>query len=584
MFNNREFTLRTTYASERSVQMRAFAVIVMDGGNNFIGGLDVDQLGAGMRRDLTATVTGDLMQPLPAPGEMPKKLMVTSGGATAVGVGEISTRYTASVRRSATGEGVIDDLALYDPGAGAYTVTVSSQGLVPYVFQVTVTQGYPSSLDACGCPTCTRRMSDGVCVDSRPYPADVTVSLRDALVVMRDAGGALLGPTWDAGQTRNITGELIYGKSQASGVEITYMLHSGSDESDEDEDEDEDGSDEDRSDEDGSDEDDPDNKIFQMTVLSNFSRTYLTVREGMVAWCTNGTRANPVPRFCRPADLVSEQSLETATVEYLREQRRIGVPEPAPVMGTIGEGLEYYGVRAAPRWEGTTHGLNLDLPYSGVYRFRFASFCPSDGCSVAVYRELLLDELEITVIPGTPYRLEFSQSPPARFENDFAIDPAVQIRTLDIAGNLCTNLDTFAAATVTPLERRIHDQIVPVIGGIATFPALRVQGNRGTTYTLRFDIVTVGLSIQHSPFLIIPCEDVKPNSRNDGDGQCECAPGYTADIRSSDASGTGFTDDVRNVLSYPDLYRTVVYRYARLLCIMCPRNLLVGYDPRTTET
>jgi hypothetical protein len=34
---------------------------------------------------------------------------------------------------------------------------------------------------------------------------------------MRDAGGALAGTTWDAGQTRNITGELIYGKNQATG-------------------------------------------------------------------------------------------------------------------------------------------------------------------------------------------------------------------------------------------------------------------------------------------------------------------------------------------------------------------------------
>ena len=33
----------------------------MDGGGNFIGQLDVDQLGAGLRRDLTTTVGGNLM-------------------------------------------------------------------------------------------------------------------------------------------------------------------------------------------------------------------------------------------------------------------------------------------------------------------------------------------------------------------------------------------------------------------------------------------------------------------------------------------------------------------------------------------
>ena len=31
--------------------------------------------------------------------------------------------------------------------------------------------------------------------------------------------------------------------------------------------------------------------------------------------------------------------------------------------------------------------------------------------------------------------------------------------------------------------------------------------------------MVTGLSIEHSPFLVIPCEDVKPNSANDGGGQ-----------------------------------------------------------------
>lgn len=516
--------------------METFAVIVMDGGNNFIGQTDVDELGA-VRRDLKAVVTSDLIQAPLGDGEIPRKTMLTSGGATAVGIGETSTRYFASIRRSTNGEGLIEDLTLINPGTGSYTVTVSTPGLVSYSFEVTVSPGYPSSLDACGCPSCSRRVSDGVCVDTHPYLADVRVPLRDALVVMRDAGGVLAGTNWDSGQIRNVTGELIYSKSQATGEEFTYTINS--------------------------------------TVLSNFSQTYLVAQEGMVAWCANGTKGNPVPRFCRPANTLSEQSLAMATEEYLRELRRTGVDEPMPVTGTIGKGLEYYGVGSAPRWVGNSHGLNLDYPYTGIYRFKFASFCPPHGCGYALYRELQYDELEITVIPGLPYRLEFVRAPPTKFENDFVLDPAVQFWTLDIAGNLCTNLDTFAVVSLSPKERRIHGQTAPVIGGIATFSNLKVQGHRGTIYTLRFEMVTTGLSLEHSPFLVIPCKDVKPNSQNDGEGQCECMPGYTEDIRTPAALGTGFTDDMSSVLSYPSLYKKVVYRPESYLRTLQPYGVCV---------
>ena len=534
MFNNKVYTLRTTYSSERALRVSAFAVVVMDGGNNFIGQLDVDQLGAGVRRDLQAAVSGDLIQAQQV-SDGKKETVLTPGGATAVGIGESSTRYSATMRRSALGEGVIDDLTLVNPGTGNYTVTISSPGLVSYSFEISISPGYPSSLDVCGCPTCSRRVSDGVCVDTRPYLADVRVPLRDALVVMRDAGGALAGTNWDSGQIRNITGELIYGKNQATGMEVTYTLN--------------------------------------MTALSNFSKTYLVAQEGMVAWCANGTEASPIPRFCRPADLSSEQSLTRTIEEYLR--RRTGGTEPLPVTGTVGKGLVYYGVQSTPRWVGNSHGLNLDFPYTGVYRFQFASFCPPYGCSYALYRELQFDQLEITVLPGTPHQLKFSSAPPAKFENDFVIHPAIQFLALDVAGNLCTNLDTFAVASVSPEVRKIQGQVAPVIGGVATFPALRVQGHRGTVYTLSFEIVTMGLTIKHSPFLVIPCEDVKPNSQNDGRGQCECMPGYTEDTRSPAVFGTGFTDDMSSVSSYPSLYKQVVYRQEGYLKALKPYGVCV---------
>ena len=56
LFNNKIYTLRTVYPSERSLQIESFAVVVMDGGNNLIGQLDIDQLGTGVRRELITSV------------------------------------------------------------------------------------------------------------------------------------------------------------------------------------------------------------------------------------------------------------------------------------------------------------------------------------------------------------------------------------------------------------------------------------------------------------------------------------------------------------------------------------------------
>ena len=35
----------------------------------------------------------------------------------------------------------------------------------------------------------------------------------------------------------------------------------------------------------------------------------------------------------------------------------------------------------------------------------------------------------------------------------------------------------------------LHGQTAPVVAGVATFPQLKMQGNRGTVYTLRFELV-----------------------------------------------------------------------------------------------
>lgn len=529
--------MRTSYSAERTLRIKAFAVTVMDGGGNFIGQLDVDQLGAGLRRDLTTTVGGNLMLAEYSEAEDNQGIVLTPGGAIAVSSVEASTTFTVSARRTALGEGAIDDLTLINPRLGAFNVTISSAGLVAYAFEVTVTSGHPSSLDACGCPTCQRRSADGVCVDLLPYSAAARVSLRDALVVIRDAGGALVGDNWDDEETRNVTGELVYGRNHATSAEFTYTVN--------------------------------------MTVLSNSSQTYLEAKEGMVAWCHNGEGSDPIPRFCRPGDDISLSNSEAASRAYFAELRRTGLLGLAPPAENSATKIDYYGILSEPRWVGNAHGLNLDFPYAGVYKFQFSSFCPPDVCEGAKYHALQFDQLEITVVPGVPNHLEFLREPPVHFENDFIIDPAIEIMVLDIAGNICTNLNTFSSVKILPQERRLHGQTAPVIGGIATFPRLKVQGNRGSVYTLRFSMVTIGLEIDHSPFLILSCDTVKPNSQNDGRGQCECLPGYTEDVRTVDAGGTGFTDVVFSISTYPGLYEQVIHRPENYLQTLNPYGVCV---------
>ena len=93
------------YAAKRLVQIKSFAVIVMDGGNNFIGALDVDQLGTAVRRDLATTVHGDS-------NRKGIRYAWTPGGAAVVGEGTWFADVTVSSRRTTLGEGVIDDLQI----------------------------------------------------------------------------------------------------------------------------------------------------------------------------------------------------------------------------------------------------------------------------------------------------------------------------------------------------------------------------------------------------------------------------------------------------------------------------------------
>ena len=225
----------------------------MDGGDNFIGALDVDQLGTAVRRDLVTTVEGKSSTQV-------KKYTSTPGGAPVIDEGPWLSDVSVSARRTALGEGVIDDLQLSSPTLGNYAVTISSPALASVSFDISITAGQPSSLDACGCPTCFRRADDGICVDTLPYRSDVQMPLRFALVVMRDAGGALVNTTLVDTAIRNVTAELIYGKNDATGQEVRYTPNA--------------------------------------TLLSEASQVRLIAEGGMVAWCRNGTAENPIPQFC----------------------------------------------------------------------------------------------------------------------------------------------------------------------------------------------------------------------------------------------------------------------------------------------
>ena len=148
--------------------------------------------------------------------------------------------------------------------------------------------------------------------------------------------------------------------------------------------------------------------------------------------------------------------------------------------------------------------------------------------------------------------------PPATFENDFIITPHIRLLALDIANNVCDDLNTFAMISVMPSARGIRGQIAPLTDGMATFTELRILGDRGRSYLLQFDVVTIGLSKTHFPFTLLACKDVKPNSQNDQNGQCECMPGYTEDNRRGSTVSTGCSDSTKSISASPNLYNMVV--------------------------
>ena len=94
----------------------------------------------------------------------------------------------------------------------------------------------------------------------------------------------------------------------------------------------------------------------------------------------------------------------------------------------------------------------------------------------------------IMPVDGVPKHLVFLDKPPLSFENDFVITPSIRLRVLDIANNICNDLNTFATVSVFPKARNLDGQIAPLTNGITAFTKLRILGDRGGSYSLQFDI------------------------------------------------------------------------------------------------
>ena len=190
--------------------------------------------------------------------------------------------------------------------------------------------------------------------------------------------------------------------------------------------------------------------------------------------------------------------------------------------GSVEDGVDFYGIpNRAPVVRTCSRSL-YEIPvrwHLQISVFEQMSCWRMRSRSV---RELQNDQLEIIIVPGPPYHLTFSVTPPTTFENGFVINPIVQLLLLDVADNVCSDLNTFASLSIFPNVHRLYGQTTPVVSGVASFDRLRIVGDHDTSYTLRFDIIATGLSIVHFPYQIVSCKDIKPNSHSDRNGSCAC--------------------------------------------------------------
>ena len=401
---------------------------------------------------------------------------------TSSGTCNYPTNISYTPRTVVSGAAVFEDIVFQRPCTGTYSLTFSAFDveLDSVSTTLTFTAGYPATLDVCT-PNSFTRVSRGLCRDPTNYLGGRTVDIRSFFAQMTDAGGFVVGSTWD-NEPRNITVELVSfvpAAGQSPGSDVVPVL---------------------RADWDGS----------------------LLAVNGGAGWCQDSEDDE------NPITLVSTDPI-TQVTEY-----RIVYTNTAP---SYCRELSY---SAAPGRPGTHYnvGIRIENALAGVYLLRIASVCGFTRCPNALYPSLDADILEITVVPNVPTELTVLTAPPFISDSDFALVPAPVIAAVDSIGNLCINATGSVTVSVLPASAELLGATTNLINGLATFDALKILGVREYEYRLHFSASSVNASVTSAvPTRIMNCSMVRPNSVLQG-GACECQPGFTSDISGS----TGYTE------------------------------------------
>ena len=405
---------------------------------------------------------------------------------------------TYTVRNSSEGYVLFDDITLHRPSTGSYRFSFSSEGLTPVYMDVTVSPGYPAVLDVCGGNSFfLRNQETGVCEETRTYEATARVTLRSFQVRALDSGRVFVADRWNS-ERRSVS------VSVESFTDALGVVHANSS--------------------------DISSFVPDLGGTQDFE-------DGTIGWCTDGMDVNPVVTETIDPDTgqtVSVTTYSDSSPSYCRE-------------------ISYSGNAPDVHYNA---GMKFSLPKAGIYLLKFTSECAFRYCGDVIYPNLETDTLQVRILPGRPAVMRFVTEPPAVNENDFRLEPPPVVEVFDMADNLCTTTNTYMSADLSPRSQRLHGNVAPVSQGRSTFPSLRFSGERGFEYKLIFELHAYGVTLEYSPFMLRPCETVKPNSFSDNKGRCHCLPGYTEDT----VNGTGYVDDLDNYnVAGIDLYSPVVF-------------------------
>ena len=516
---NTQYSRPSTVTGARVIDLDPFPVTVTDGGGNEIGE-------SGVQRLLDVSVA----------------YATTTSSTVFSAAPQVANAFTSN------GVALVSSIRLFDPIAGRYNITIGTSScsvnagtctavLKSYTFQFDVTLGDVSSLDACGCPGCARAAPSvaypsGLCTDSREYSSADEVQLRDIFVVTRDAGGLLMGSSYNTIEPRRAVSVELKTFTPVDGQAVAFTATTSPLLADD------------------AQVDCTDSSFGCQRVGSVLTRRVsigaMYVTDGVAAWCADGAVADKAKTFCRPADSDATSDKLDAEATYFRGLNGQSAPD---ITGTLGYGLDFYGARTVPGFVGNATGLVFSRPLAGRYVFQFTSNCDAAVCPNTANAQLTSDSLEITVNAGVPHRLEFAQSLPTSYDSNVTF-PTFDIRAYDVAGNLIPSSHMNVTASVTPSAHALVGASSRLQDGSATFDTFKLIGKRGVAYDLTF---TIGAAtLRHAGVNLFPCSQIKPHSATTDDGSCECFPGYTEDVDTS-----GSRPNMTSVSRFADLYRQV---------------------------